>query len=215
MLVLSFLAVVPANNDGALAQQSARTAAASPYARFVAEATQRFGIPEAWIWAVMAHESGGDPRAVSLKGAQGLMQIMPTTWAELTARYRLGSDPFDPRANVLGGTAYLREMYDRYGEVAPMLAAYNAGPARVDEWLATGRALPRETRAYVAAILPRIGGGPAPATRAVDPHASPIFVPLSGIATPIDEPSDNRRAASGLSESAPSAGPPTDGRSAD
>jgi len=96
-------------------------------------------------------------RAVSPAGAMGLMQIMPATWAELRGRYGLGRDPFAPRDNILAGTAYLREMLDRYGNVAAMLAAYNAGPARLDQHLATGRALPAETRAYVAAILPAIG----------------------------------------------------------
>ena len=60
-------------------------------------------------------ESAGRLREMSSKGAMGLMQIMPKTWTELRARYRLGSDPYDPRDNILAGTAYLREMHDRYG----------------------------------------------------------------------------------------------------
>lgn len=128
-----------------------------PYAASVSDAARRFGIPEVWIWRVMQAESRGNPRAVSRAGAMGLMQIMPATWAELRGRYGLGRDPFAPRDNILAGTAYLREMLDRYGNVAAMLAAYNAGPARLDQHLATGRALPAETRAYVAAILPAIG----------------------------------------------------------
>ena len=70
----------------------------------------------------------------------GLMQIMPKTYAELRARYHLGSNPYDPRDNILAGAAYLREMHDRYGS-AGFLAAYNAGPDRYDEHLATGRPL--------------------------------------------------------------------------
>jgi hypothetical protein len=88
----------------------------------------------------------------------GLMQIMPKTWNELRARYGLGHDPWQPRANILAGAAYLREMHDRYGSMAAMLAAYNAGPRRYDAHLASGRALPAETVAYVAKIAPMIDG---------------------------------------------------------
>jgi hypothetical protein len=88
----------------------------------------------------------------------GLMQIMPDTWAELRVRHRLGSDPYDPRDNILAGAAYLREMHDRYGSPG-FLAAYNAGPGRYEEYLSGRRALPAETRAYVAALAPLIDGG--------------------------------------------------------
>ncbi len=88
----------------------------------------------------------------------GLMQVMPDTWAGLRVRHGLGRDPYDPRDNILAGTAYLREMFDRYGNVGAMLAAYNAGPGRYDEHRATGRPLPAETRAYVAALAPILGG---------------------------------------------------------
>jgi len=130
---------------------------AHPYAPHVAEASQRFGIPQGWIWSVMRAESRGNSRAVSRAGAMGLMQIMPGTWAMLTARHKLGSDPFDVRANILGGTAYLREMWDRYRDVSLMLAAYNAGPGRADDYRAGRRRLPAETVAYVAQIAPGLG----------------------------------------------------------
>jgi soluble lytic murein transglycosylase-like protein len=86
-LLLSGLAFAGAMPAPSLAQTSPieRPAAASPYTRAVAEAAQRFGIPERWIWAVMRVESGGRVRAVSPKGAMGLMQIMPATWADLRA----------------------------------------------------------------------------------------------------------------------------------
>jgi soluble lytic murein transglycosylase-like protein len=85
----------------------------------------------------------------------GLMQIMPKTWTELRARYSLGTNPYDPRDNILAGTAYIRELYDRYG--APgFLAAYNAGPGRYERRLTTGRPLPDETQAYVATLAPMI-----------------------------------------------------------
>ena len=129
-----------------------------PYAAQVTEASQRFGIPTTWIMAVMRAESAGDLRAVSSAGAMGLMQVMPDTWAGLRIRHGLGGDPYDPRDNILAGTAYLREMWDRYGNVAAMLAAYNAGPARYEEYLLADRPLPAETRAYVAALAPVLLG---------------------------------------------------------
>jgi Transglycosylase SLT domain len=128
-----------------------------PLAGFITEASKRFAVPEHWIRSVMRVESAGEARARSQKGAMGLMQIMPQTWSELRARYELGTDPYDPRDNILAGTAYLGEMYDRYG--APgFLAAYNAGPGRYENHLATGRSLPDETQDYVAILAPMIGG---------------------------------------------------------
>ncbi|EQL43079.1 lytic transglycosylase domain-containing protein [Pseudomonas paraeruginosa] len=149
-----------------------RPAAAHPYAAHIAEASQRFGIPEHWIRAVLRAESAGDVRAVSSAGAMGLMQVMPDTWAGLRVRHGLGRDPYEPRDNILAGTAYLREMFDRYGNVGAMLAAYNAGPGRYDEHRATGRPLPAETRAYVAALAPILGGA-APSDAPLQPAASP------------------------------------------
>jgi soluble lytic murein transglycosylase-like protein len=124
-------------------------------AAYVAEASLRFGVPEDWIYAVMRVESGGRIGAVSSAGAMGLMQLMPGTWARQRARFGLGSDPFDPRDNIMAGTSYLREMYDRYG--APgFLAAYNAGPGRYENYAQRGRPLPAETVNYVARIAPRL-----------------------------------------------------------
>lgn len=134
--------------------QTPASAIGDSYAAPVRQASQRFGVAEDWIWSVMRAESGGNPRAVSVVGAMGLMQVMPTTWASMTARYGLGNDPFDPNANILAGTAYLRAMLDRYGDAAAALAAYNAGPARADDWLARRRPLPPETVVYVARIMP-------------------------------------------------------------
>lgn len=159
----------------------ARTVVADPYGGHIAEASQRFDIPERWIRAVLRAESAGDVRAISSAGAIGLMQVMPDTWAGLRVRYRLGSNPYDPRDNILAGTAYLREMWDRYGSVAAMLAAYNAGSGRYDEHRATGRPLPAETRAYVAALAPALGGAVAsgtPEKQALPPdwRDAPLFV---------------------------------------
>ena len=133
---------------------------ADPFAAFVVEAAQRFRIPASWIRAIMHAESREDVHAKSAKGAMGLMQIMPPTWTELRAKNRLGADPYDPHDNILAGAAFLRELHDRYGSPG-FLAAYNAGPRRYEDHLATGRPLPAETQAYVAAIAPLIGEGPA------------------------------------------------------
>jgi hypothetical protein len=137
-----------------------------PLGTYVDEAAQRFGIPVAWIQAVMLAESFGDVRAISPKGAIGLMQIMPETWVELRMRYALGADPYDPHDNVIAGTAYLRELRDRYGSPG-FLAAYNAGPALWEDHLATGRALPEETQLYLGRLAPIIDGGAGPNAVAV------------------------------------------------
>src|SRR5260370_37983510 len=105
----------------------------------------------------MCVESDSKQRARSSKGAMGLMQIMPKTWADLRARYGLGADSFDPRDNILAGAAYIRELSDRYGTPG-FLAAYNAGPGRYERHLATGRPLPDETQAYVATLTPMLKG---------------------------------------------------------
>lgn len=189
------LAAPPMSSVQAQTVPPVQTEANAPFAAFVAEATQRFGIPVTWIRALMRVESANEVRAVSPKGAMGLMQITPDTWAYLRARYRLGTDPFDPRENIIAGTAYMRELYDRYG--APgFLAAYNAGPGRYDEYLANGRPLPAETRAYVTQLAPLVGGEAFPvvvAVAAADPLAwtrAPLFIcasdrnPAAGPALP-------------------------------
>lgn len=137
-----------------------RDTIATPFAAFITEASQRFGIPAAWIRAVMRAESFGDVRAISPKGAMGLMQIMPQTWAGLRQRYHLGANPYDAHDNIIASAAYLRELHDRYG-VPGFLAAYNAGPARWEDHLATGRPLPAETHAYLIRFAPIVGGGAA------------------------------------------------------
>lgn len=118
---------------------------------FIAEASQRFDIPESWITAVIAAESDGNPRDISPKGAKGLMQLMPATWTEMSRQYGLGADVFDPRDNILAGTAYLRAMRDRFGYPG-LFAAYNAGPARYQAHLDGRSSLPEETRKYVARL---------------------------------------------------------------
>lgn len=154
----------------------------------VAEAAARFGLPASWITKVMGAESGGDPRAVSHAGAIGLMQVMPATYAELRARHGLGPDPFDPRDNILAGAAYLRELYDRYG--APgFLAAYNAGPARLDAYLRRGRPLPAETRRYLAKLAPAVSGPVAVPPAEVQTRPKPsLFAVRAALASDADTP---------------------------
>lgn len=124
----------------------------------VAQASRRFAIPEDWIRAVMKEESAGlttlNGRPItSSAGAMGLMQLMPKTWAEMRDRYGLRRDPYIPRDNILAGTAYLREMYDRYG-FPGLFAAYHAGPGRMDAYLASEKSLPDSTKIYLESIVP-------------------------------------------------------------
>jgi D-alanyl-D-alanine carboxypeptidase len=127
-----------------------------PWGPYIREAAARYRVPERWVRAVMQQESGGEQQATSPVGAMGLMQVMPSTYEELRVRHRLGDDPYDPHNSILAGTAYIREMYDRFG--APgFLAAYNAGPDRVDSYLARRAVLPDETVNYLAAITPNLG----------------------------------------------------------
>ena len=126
------------------------------------EASRRFHIPPQWIRSVMCAESYGDACAVSVKGAIGLMQIMPATYEELRLKHALGPDPFNPGDNILAGAAYLSEMFERYGEEG-FLAAYNAGPHRYEDYL-QGRPLPAETISYVGGLAWKLGIEWLPAT---------------------------------------------------
>jgi soluble lytic murein transglycosylase-like protein len=84
------------------------------------------------------------------------MQLKPGTWTELSVRYGLGLDPFDPQDNILAGTAYLKDMHDRFGS-AGFLAAYHAGPSRYEQHLAAVRPLPAATVTYIAAVTSLLG----------------------------------------------------------
>ncbi|GGC36214.1 hypothetical protein GCM10011504_13240 [Siccirubricoccus deserti] len=126
-----------------------------PWGPWIRDASRRFDVPERWIREVMRQESAGRVGATSPVGAMGLMQVMPGTYRELQARYGLGSDPYHPYDSIMAGTAYIREMYDLYGSPA-FLAAYNAGPRRLEDYLWNSRGLPAETRNYVARIGPNI-----------------------------------------------------------
>ncbi|MFL0415744.1 lytic transglycosylase domain-containing protein [Sphingomonas sp. 179-A 2A2 NHS] len=139
-------------------------------------AAARCGVRPEWVARVMRAESGGRTllggRPIrSGKGAIGLMQLMPGTWAELRRDLALGDDPDLPADNIVAGACYLRRMYDRFGYPG-LFGAYNAGPARYAAWLAGDTRLPGETAAYLRAV-----GAPAPAAP-VTPTAprDPLFV---------------------------------------
>ena len=175
----------PAGPGAARVQPPARIApAVDSVAQAITEASLRFGLPAAWIHAVIRLESHGDPQAVSSAGALGLMQVMPRTFAALRAPLGLGADPFDVRDNILAGAGYLRRLYDRYGSPG-FLAAYNAGPARWEDHLATARPLPRETLDYLARLAPVVDPGRGDRRLAHAPAApgSPLFAPLDGAFT--------------------------------
>ncbi len=136
--------------------------ASDPWGPYIVEAAAKYDMPERWVREVMRQESGGrlyenGQLITSAPGAMGLMQVMPGTYDELRSRYSLDDDPYEPHDNIMAGTAYLREMYDLYGSPG-FLAAYNAGPGRLDDYLNRGKGLPLETRRYVAKIGARMGG---------------------------------------------------------
>jgi Transglycosylase SLT domain len=153
----------PASGSGLLASQgqtsglnspllakSARSGAPGPEVdlnEVVNAASGRYRLDPDLVSSVIKAESGFNVRAVSPKGAQGLMQLMPDTASKLGV-----PDAFDPQANVEGGTRYLRELLERYNfDLVKALAAYNAGPLRVEQY---GGVPPyHETRAYVARVV--------------------------------------------------------------
>jgi hypothetical protein len=116
------------------------------YDTLIDETARSYRVPPALVKAVVAAESAFDPRAVSRKGAKGLMQLMPQTATALGVEH-----PYEPASNLRGGTEYLRAMLDRYGDISRALAAYNAGPTAVDRY---GGVPPYpETRDYVDRVL--------------------------------------------------------------
>ncbi len=112
----------------------------------ILNAEARFGVDAALIKAVCLAESGMNPNAVSRSGAQGLMQLMPGTAAELGV-----TDPFDPEQSINGGARYLARMIDEFGDLRRSVAAYNAGPGNVRKY----HGVPpfEETRIYVPRVL--------------------------------------------------------------
>ncbi len=117
------------------------------YDDIISKASRQYGVSFPLLKAIIKAESGFDPRAVSKKGAKGLMQIMPENFKPLGIK-----DPFDPSQNIHAGAHYFKQMYDRFnGKLALSLAAYNAGPAAVDRY----KTIPpyEETEEYVRRVL--------------------------------------------------------------
>lgn len=161
----------------------------------IAQASLRCGIPQAWIERVMGAESAGMTmlRGAPIRssaGAIGLMGLMPATWATMKARLGLGSDPDDAHDNIIAGTCFLRDLYDRFGYPG-LFAAYNAGPSRYARHIATGRPLPAETQTYLTRVASPLSAVPAPTASTnglfligggrADGNAPPatLFVPIS------------------------------------
>lgn len=130
-------------------------AAPPPLNLLIREAARRHGVSPALVRAVVAVESGFDPRAVSAKGARGLMQLMPATAAELNVE-----NVYDPAQNLDGGTRHLRALLDGFdGDVRLALAAYNAGAGAVRRH--GGMPPYAETREYVRKVLQRLADSDA------------------------------------------------------
>jgi hypothetical protein len=194
---------------GAAVPPRTRSPIVDRWGAYITEAAQQFGTPEAWIRAVMHAESRGVADATSPAGAIGLMQIMPQTYAGLRARYGLGANAYDPHDNIIAGTAYMGEMIEAFG-IPNFLAAYNAGPARLEDHLRRGRPLPEETQRYLAQIgeLPTGSAllGEAPVLQSVTASGAASNAPRSDeqttnssisvpqmISTPTSQPPHRRR----------------------
>ena len=117
------------------------------FENYIRQASNLYGIAFPLLKAIIKAESDFDPRAVSKKGAKGLMQIMPENFKRLGLK-----DPFDPKQNINAGARYFKQMYERFkGKVSLSLAAYNAGPTAVDQY----KTIPpyEETEEYVKRVL--------------------------------------------------------------
>jgi len=154
--------------------------AGNDFHSIVVDKASKYELDPSLVHAVIKTESNGNPRAVSSKGAMGLMQLMPTTANDLEVR-----NPFDPEENIDGGTKYLKYLIERFnGDLTLALAAYNAGPKRVEK---TG-SVPQisETKQYVKkvlslyngrTVLPVSSGGPRAVASA--PRNEPIYKVLT------------------------------------
>ena len=163
----SFGAALPGNNSislkplsfnpGFASVSGVATGKASGYDQLIHDASRRHGVESSLVKAVIDAESSFDTRAVSRAGAKGLMQLMDSTGKSLGV-----SDPFDPAQNIQGGTQYLSNLLQKYnGNRGVALAAYNAGPGRIDrlgitndqQLMANMHLLPNETQNYVNKVM--------------------------------------------------------------
>jgi hypothetical protein len=159
----------------------------------VTEASERFHVPAKWIRTVIQMESGGRTMLNEKKpitspvGAVGLMQLMPGTYDEMRQQHKLGANPFNPHDNIMAGAAYLSWLHHRYGYPA-MFVAYNDGPGNLEAKQAGGRALPAETRNYVAKICATLGTAvPASFAKAARakftrPNGQPVWIDAGAVA---------------------------------
>ena len=150
----------------------------------IAAAAKRFTVPAIWIRAVMQVESGGRTMLAesqpikSSKGAMGLMQLMPSTWSDMRAQYRLGSNPYDPHDNIVAGAAYLKWLRGKYG-YPQMFAAYNDGPGHLDERLRNAGLLPLETRNYLVRVTGVVEGGGGAKVQFTRPNGTPVMIDVA------------------------------------
>jgi hypothetical protein len=153
----------------------------------IADASEAYGVPVPIIRGVIGQESAGNPRAVSPKGAQGYMQLMPDTAADLGV-----TDPFDAQQNIHAGTRYLRQMYDQFGDWQSALTAYNGGPANFQKY---GGPIPgnKENTEYAPAVLARAQQfaqatfDPKAYLASKSAPASPLAAPQAAPAQPADD----------------------------
>jgi soluble lytic murein transglycosylase-like protein len=131
---------------GSFIKPAEATTVQDPLDRMIQESAQRHKVDPALVKAVISTESGWNPNAISRKGAEGLMQLIPET----ASRFGVGN-ALDPKQNVEGGTTYLKWLLDRYdGDLRKTLAAYNAGEGAVDSYGGVPRY--RETQQYVQKV---------------------------------------------------------------
>ena len=177
----------PALAPVAGANAPAATSTGGGYSSHIREAAARYGVSERLVSAVIRVESGFNARAVSRKGARGLMQLMPATASMLGVR-----DSFDPLENIDGGVRHLRGLIDRFGNNLPLaLAAYNAGEGAVTQH----RGIPPypETQDYVARILRIVGDDDPPIATAPAPQTTYRVVTDDGTTIYTNVPPRGRR----------------------
>jgi membrane-bound lytic murein transglycosylase B len=147
-------------------------------------ASKQFHVSKDWVRAVMRMESGGRTMLddkfpiTSYAGAMGLMQVMPQTYRDMRAAYRLGADPYNPRDNIYAGAAYLAELHRKYGYPA-MFAAYNDGPGNWEDHVNNGRPLPAETVKYVSGIAGGKGIHGVGKAQLTQPDGAPVTIDLA------------------------------------
>lgn len=167
---------VPHTSDGVLSTRPASSSDSDSYDKLITRHAEEKGLRPDLVRAVVQVESGYNARAVSPKGALGLMQLMPETAAELGV-----SSPLDPDENIRGGTTYLRQLLDRFnGNEELALAAYNAGPTAVDRY---GNKVPpyAETQDYVRKVRNQVSVKSAPASAGQAAAPAPPPPPLHRI----------------------------------